>query len=208
MKLKEPTHICKICFKEIKIHSLYTFSVQKSCICDECRRLLEPKFVKFSIGSYKGVSIYEYNQKIKQLIYQFKGCYDIELAEIFLEPFLNYYKVHFYGYLIIPVPSFKQDNEIRGFNHVIEIFKKLNLPIIEAIEKTEKYKQSDHTFKERLQVSKYIKLSCLENIRNKKILLVDDIYTTGSTLRSIVALLEPLGLKDLKILVVAKTVLR
>ena len=167
---------------------------------------MHPKFIKFKIDNIKALTLFEYDVYMKDLIYKLKGCYDYELKDIFLEPYKRELSILYKGYTIIPAPSFHQDDINRGFNHVVEIFKSLNLPMIQAFKKIDKFKQADHNFKERKEISKYIKL--IDNIELKnKILLVDDIYTTGSTMKTMITILKNKGIKDIKVLVLCKTVL-
>jgi predicted amidophosphoribosyltransferase len=108
---------------------------------------------------------------------------------------------------MIPAPSYIEDDNRRGFNHVIEIFKSLNLKINEAFVKTEKFKQADNNFHNRKKIKKYIKIK--DNaVFGKKILLVDDIYTTGNTMRTMISLLKERGITDIKVLVLCKTILQ
>lgn len=198
------TETCKICYKEIKTPSIRYFAHRNIHICNDCLNNLKPKFIKFKVNKYSAYSIYEYDEQIKSLLYQFKGCFDIELSPIFLYRFKNILKLMFYQYLIVPIPSDKIADERREFNHVIEMFKCLNLPILKIIEKIDSYKQSDQLKEDRNNIIKHLKLSHIEKIRNKRILLVDDVFTTGNTISAATRLLEEGSPKDIKILVMAK----
>lgn len=165
---------------------------------------LSPKFICFCQGKIKGTAIYEYDEQIQSMLYQFKGCYDIELREVFLNPYITELKLKYHNYVIVPIPSFISDDKAREFNHVIEMFSFLNLPIIKAIVKLEKYKQSDQKYKDRTNVRKILGLSEIESLKNKKILLVDDVYTTGNTIQASIDLLTSLKPKKIEILVMAK----
>ena len=142
---------------------------------------------------------------MKSLIYQFKGCYDIALSEVFLNQFKRELSILYKGYIVVPVPSYHIEDLKREFNHVIEIFKSLGLPIQRLIEKTENIKQSSFKKNERSNIGKYLKMSNIELIDNKKVLLVDDIHTTGSTIDACLKLIKQGRPKDIKVLVVAKT---
>lgn len=102
------------------------------------------------------------------------------------------------------MPSFYKDDIRREFNHVIEAFDSLKLPYLHLIEKIDEYKQSDQKYKDRTNISKHLKVSDLEKVRNKKILLVDDVVTTGSTLKAAISLIKRGKPKDIKILTIAK----
>lgn len=51
-------------------------------VCDMCFQKYQAKFIEFKIDKVKGIAIYEYDESIRELIYQFKGCYDIELGSL------------------------------------------------------------------------------------------------------------------------------
>ena len=122
--------------------------------------------------------------------------------------FLNYFKDEliskYRGYILVPAPSSELDNKERGFNHVIEIFKVLNLDILPIIKKKTNYKQSDLNKDERSKVIDKLEISNLEKIHNKKVLFVDDISTTGSTLKACLTLIKRGAPKRLHFLIVAK----
>lgn len=166
---------------------------------------MEPKFINFKVENYDAVSIYDYNPFIRKLVYQFKGCFDYELYEVFLNMYYRELKVWFSDYYVIPIPSYIKDDEERGFNHVIETFKCLGLKTLNILTKTEKHKQAISTVNERHEIYKSLALKNRPNLKNKKVLIVDDIYTTGSTMKSAINLIEKLNPKQIKVLVIAKT---
>ena len=199
------TKHCKICFKEIKNDDLSHLFNKDLCICASCQNEFEPLFICFIVDGYNALAIYEYTPFIKKLIYQYKGCYDYELCVTFLSAFIKELSVRYKGHIVIPAPSYLEDNQKRGFNHVIEMFKNMNLPIYQIVEKTARHKQAEKNAKGRKEIGKFLKIKDGFNIKNKKVLIVDDIYTTGSTMRNIINLIEKLNPKTIKILVLAKT---
>ena len=175
-------------------------------MCDNCQRLLEPKFIKFKVDGYDALAIYNYTDYIKNQIYIYKGCFDYEMKDVFLNLFIRELSILYKGYIVVPAPSYIKDDEARGFNHVEEVFKMLNLPMKKALIKTSHFKQAEKGAKKRQQIRKHLALSSGINLENEKVLLVDDIYTTGATLRSAINLLEKLNPKTFKVLVLAKTI--
>ena len=200
-----PTKHCKICFQEIKIFDFCRLFDSKIRICQSCQRELEPKFISFCVDGYNALAIYEYSEFIKKQIYLFKGCFDYEMKDVFLNLFINELKIRYRGYQIIPVPSYKEDDERRGFNHVLEVFKLLGLDMLPIVEKTEHFKQAEHGAKKRKEIHKYLRLTSQKSLAKAKVLIVDDIYTTGSTMKATINLIERLNPKDIKVLVLAKT---
>ena len=86
-----------------------------------------------------------------------------------------------------------------------EIFKNLNLKMIKCIHKTKQVKQADLTTKEREKIGQYLTIDNVD-LKHKKVLLVDDVYTTGSTIKSMIKLVQERGAKKIKVLLMSKTI--
>ena len=205
-KFLNPTLICKNCFKEINEFNLYNLLHKNSVLCKKCLSLMHPKFIKFKIDNIKALTLFEYDVYMKDLIYKLKGCYDYELKDVFIGRFRFFLKIRFNDYTILHVPSYIKDDEDRGFNHVREMFSCLGLDSIDLIEKTTKYKQSDHSGKDRENIKDVLRLKNNQDLSQKKILIVDDVFTTGSTIKNIIKMISPLYPKDIKVLVMSKTI--
>ena len=108
--------------------------------------------------------------------------------------------------MLVPAPSSEIDDLKRGFNHVVSIYENLSLPILTVLKKKNREKQSDKTHKDRLNINKTIYAEKIEQLRNKKVLIVDDIYTTGSTILRCIELVKRVKPKQIKVLVIAKTI--
>ena len=199
------TKYCKICFKEIRINDFSRLFDGDICLCSNCQAELEPEFISFKVNGYKALAIYEYTPYIKNLVYLYKGCYDYELKEVFLNLYFKEIKMRFSGYKIIPIPSYIEDDAKRGFNHVVEAFKNLGLEVLPIVEKTAHFKQAEHKAKKRSEISKYLAIKEPINLKKHRVLLVDDIYTTGSTMKAAINLVERLDPKEIRVLVLAKT---
>lgn len=164
-----------------------------------------PKYIEFNVKTYNALSIYVYDETIKTYLYQLKGCYDIEIYQCFLERYCRELRLLYRNYIVIPVPSSEDDDKIRGFNHVEMIFSILKLPIYKVLHKNGNYKQADHDAEGRKRIKQYLTIDKIPQLKGKKILIVDDVYTTGSTMRACVELVESLCPKQIKILVLSKT---
>lgn len=181
-------------------------NLEEMHICHHCFSKFKPAFKHFKFEGCKALAIYDYDDFIRSLIYQFKTNLDIALGSIFLERYIHL-KYRYLGYKVAIAPSHVSHDFERGFRPVEEIFKVLGLPLIDPFIKTNEVKQVELSVEERKEVSKYIKLKENFNLKNQKILLVDDIMTTGSTLKAMVEILKEENVKKIKILVVAKTTL-
>lgn len=204
-QLNTKTSLCKICFKPINEVNFHTIFNKDTAICHDCLLALQPKFNEFIFEGIKCMNIYYYNEKIQEILYQFKGCKDYELKNIFFDYYKNYLNLKFRGYVKIPAPSSKEGDEERGFNHVVEMFSFLKCKDLRCIHKTKQVKQADLTTKEREQISNFLVIDDVD-LSNKKILLVDDVFTTGSTMRAMINLVKDKGAKEIKILTMSKTI--
>lgn len=203
--LNERTDICKICFNPIEQNSLHSLLYKNPTICHDCLLKLQPVLNSFFIDDVECFHIYFYNEKVQELLYQFKGCKDYELKTIFLEYFRYYLNLKFHNYEIVPAPSNAESDKERGFNHVEEIFGSLRLKINKCIHKTKAVKQADLNTKQRENIEKFLIIDDVD-LRNKKVLLVDDVYTTGSTIRAMIKLVKGKGAKKIKVLLMSKTI--
>ena len=179
---------------------------KNNILCEKCFLELEPKFINFNIMGHKALSVYYYSDHIKELIHTLKACGDYELREVFLNRFLPYLKLRYQGYHMVYVPSHKLANEKRGFNQVEAIFSFLNLPVLDVLFKNQDHHQAEHNSKARLKIDDVLESKDIHIVKNKKILLVDDIFTTGATLRKSISLLNEGQPKTIEVLVVAKTI--
>ena len=174
-------------------------------ICHDCLLKLQPVLETFVFDDVECFHVYFYTEKIQELLYQFKGCRDYELRTIFLEYYAPYLNFKFSGYTIIPAPSYKDSDEERGFNHVVEMFEILKLKMWRCIHKTKAVKQADLTTKERAKIGDVLEIDNVD-LSHSKILLVDDVFTTGSTIKSMIKLCREKGAKKIKVLIMSKTI--
>ena len=202
--LKRETKHCKICFEPFTPNTYSKIGVFEQILCKKCLKKFKHRFIHYQIEGIKALAIYDYDENMRQLIYQFKGCGDYELYPVFLNSIKDELKMMYYSYQIIPIPSYIKDDEKREFNHVREIFSVLGLPILDALEKIDNFKQSDHTANGRKQIKEHLKVRKDIDIRDKKILIVDDISTTGNTLKAAVTLIQKLHPKKIRILTLCK----
>ena len=204
--LKEQIRFCKLCYSTLEVDGITGLLDAKCVLCARCSEKLDPKFETFSIDGVKGVAVYDYDDLVQQLIFQLKHNNDYEIGEIFLSRFRVLLRVLYAGYVLVPAPSYADSDAHRGFNHVEAIFSVIGLPLIRVFAKTTDQKQKELSARERQEISKVIKLGKADELKGKKVLIVDDIKTTGSTIRAMVKLLQGVKLKKLKIMVLSKTI--
>lgn len=173
-------------------------------MCNKCYVALNPIFERFKQSGVDAFALYSYSEQFRSMLFQFKGCFDYELAPLFLERVIVPLRIKYMNYVIVPAPSAKEADEKRGFNHVAEIFKSLNRPILRLIEKTTNVKQSSQGG-ERYKIKNYLKINHGEKLTGKNVLLVDDVRTSGATLNAMINLVKKYRPRRIKILVLSRT---
>lgn len=215
--------VCGICLKK-----------DKNWICDECLNKLNSELKLKKIRIDKNISekiykvvyetnniikifyLFEYKDLIRKKIIEFKFNDKSYLYKTFSNIILKNKKIckllNSYD-IIIPVPMFEKKKSKRGYNQTELISKEIaerldimfNNNILFKIK--ENKTQSLLNYHERKQnvINVYkINDSEMKNVSNKKIILFDDIYTTGFTVKECIKELEKLNPKKIDVLVLAK----
>lgn len=198
------TPFCKICHKRIEQNSLHSFIFAEKTICLRCFKSLHPCRKRTRFGKYRITTFYVYNEAFQSLLYLYKGCGDIELSSVFLERLYPLLRVRYFRHVIVPAPSSQKRIDERGFDHIPLIFSKLGKRIELVIHKTADVKQSDLSKKERRNIGKHLALVPNAVLRGERVLFVDDVMTTGSTVKACLRLLESLHPKSIEVLVLAR----
>lgn len=170
------------------------FKPKGRLLCGNCQRQLVP-------SRHRHV-LHEYNDFFRSLLFSYKAIGDLALAPVFLDGYQDVLKRKYRHYTIVFAPSYKKDDEQRGFMTLPWIFKSLNLPMLQVFYKKVPYKQA--ISKHRETIYHIIALRGTPDIRHKKILLVDDVTTSGHTLEACRRLLLPYHPQKIEILVLAK----
>ena len=154
-------------------------------ICKECEEKI--KQYEINLVQKDKFFIYKYQDIIRNLLLNYKFNDASYLANSFAYLIKNNKKMYsiLKSYdIIIPVPLHKKRFLERGYNQTELIAKKLEIPIeTKCLIKTKNIKpQSTKTAKQRqIDIKNVFAIQNVDKIKNKKILLLDDIYTTGST---------------------------
>ena len=204
---KEGEYICEDCLAIIEILE-YHFcpGCQKRTIngetCPSCKKSTKLNGLYFA-APYQ-------NALVKKMITQFKYEPFIRelkkpLADLIITHFQLCEKIKsdFSDFILAPVPLERKRMKWRGFNQSEEIAKELadylEIPLInDALFKIkETLAQIDLTGEEREENIKGVfSIKNIEKIVRKRILLVDDVYTTGSTMNECARVLKEAGAKE------------
>lgn len=128
-------------------------------------------------------ALYLYDAALKDWMQQYKFYGDYQLRFTFAAE-LKQALADYHGYLVCPIPLADERFATRGFNQVTEMLRAARVSYSELLErKTIAQPQSKKNRHERLLLPQPFSLAVPpEKIKNKKVLLVDDVYTTGRTL--------------------------
>jgi len=146
------------------------------------------------------VSVFKFNPTIQNLIHNFKynefkkiGSFlgDFLVSVLSEKPFIS--NIDY----IIPVPLHPVRKRDRGFNQAgiiaNEIARSLNIPLEEKLVVRRKYTKSQTKLsreERNKNVSKAFAVKNAKVLTNKNVLLIDDVYTTGATLKSVAETLK------------------
>ena len=180
-----------MCFEDNEVSFLRRFDSYDS-LCFSCRKTLRKDKRWIQLDRYRVYGLYLYEGDVRHLLLRYKEHYDQLLAPVFLYEFRMNAYLFYANYSIVCVPSNRNSTRLRGFNTVGDIAHSLNMPIIEGVlMNLAQEKQGLKSFESRLLVGKDLKAENLHLIKGKKIILLDDILTTGSTMKACFDLLSP-----------------
>lgn len=208
--------ICGICEK-----------INKDGLCPKCNlelkkqaevNILQKEEIEENIKKEKYFEelmyIFKYEGQVRKLILDYKFNEKSYLYKTFVNFLLKNEKIfeNIKKYdKIIPVPISKRRNKERGYNQSLliaeEIANKTNLGLVNnCLIKTKNIIEQSKLNKEDRQqnIQGVYSLQNERLITNKKILLVDDIYTTGSTVNECCKILQQANPKTIGVLVLAK----
>ena len=132
--------------------------------------------------------LYHYNDFFKSLLFQYKGLYDHALKDAFLCLYIDELKKQYHDYIVVVAPSSEKDNEVRGFAPTQSIASCFSSHVFNGLYKKERYKQSDLSYAERKDVNQKIGIRDGNMLEGQKVLIFDDVVTSGSTLLTCLSL--------------------
>jgi len=201
------TYFCLACFNQIKLNpNDNCFFCKKPTIqgniCIECKK-----------QTYldKIITATEYTL-VKNLIKKFKYQYIKELNEPLSQLLIESIKEISKNVIIIPIPLHKIRQRKRGFNQAEllakNVSKYFNVPMYVNILKRNKHTEPQanikNTEKRKENLKNVFEIENKELIKNKTIIIIDDVITTGATIIQAAKILEENKAKEIYGLMVAK----
>ncbi len=199
----------------------FNCGTEGSYLCQDCQAMLEISGFHQKYSTQNIDDLYfplsHQNPLIKNLIHNFKTAPFVkDLAETLSYLIISHFelldnKPDFSDFIIVPLPLTRKRHKWRGFNQAEEIgkvlarFFKINL-ISDCLMKTKEtlpqIKVTEDRRKENVRNAFEVKNKDL--IRNKNILLVDDVYLTGSTMEECAKVLKESRAKEIVGIVIAR----
>lgn len=183
---KEQT-ICTTCRAQFK-------TIENGCrICgaintDICAECISWEDTEFRGAIDSGICLYVYNPAMKEYFHQFKFLQDIVLAEVFAEELAKVVKKT--KAVVVPIPMNPMKLKVRTFAQVDSMLDAGGVNYVHLLTKKEQV-QGEKTKEERMNTRELFALNGQPVPKN--IVLVDDMYTTGTTLRLAAKLLKEAG---------------
>lgn len=203
--------LCSCCSLKIKIND--------TAFCPVCSRRLpenkktchqESSFILAAAGFYGDETL---DTLIALLKYRKIKTAALPLGEILTRYLIRNLKLEIRNWVLIPVPLHWRKEKERGFNQAGLIAdclsKNIGLPVIKNALKRTKNTASQVELKDK-EKREFNVQNCFvvlkpELLSGKNIILLDDVFTTGATMREAAAIIKKAGAKKIIGLVVAKT---
>ena len=212
---------CLLCWQTMK--TVLTFSSilllrnDDSCLCSDCDSTFErigeehcPNCMKIGLSTNcqdcqlwckEGIevshsAIFTYNHAMKDFFSRYKFDGDFLLRKVF-SSFLSEELKKYKEYQFVVIPLSKERYADRGFNQVEGLVEAAGFKYLDLLDKREERASYSKSRSERLATELPFFIKSGVTIP-KKILLIDDIYTTGTTINRVKKLLEEAGAEDVK----------
>ena len=205
------------------LFSKFCFSYQRegSYLCQDCQSIIgvlrsHQNYSRGNLSDLYWATPYQ-SSLVRNLIHSFKyEPFIKELAKPLSLLIINHFQLiekqpDFSDFILIPVPLHQKRLKWRGFNQAKELgnqlSKFLNLPLYsDCLVKTKttipqmelpKKKRKENVLGAFLVQNK-------QNVKRKKVLLIDDIFTTGATMEEAARVLREAGVREVIGVVVAR----
>lgn len=189
---------CQICGRPFKY---LEGKFRSGDLCHDCFRWEE--VVEWQGLIERNHSLFLYNDFLKEVLAKFKFRGDYVLIKVFAETFKKELE-KIQADLIVPIPLSDQRLYERGFNQAAALICESGLSSTELLTRVHSEKQSKKSRTDRIHIPQVFDIKPGTNIQNKSVVLVDDIYTTGSTLRHAAKLLKGAGAANIQSVTLAR----
>lgn len=146
----------------------------------------------YTYDSMRAVTVYD--GSMRRMMLRYKEYNKARLGEYFASLLVDEVRST-EADVIAYVPSGSAIEGVRGFSHVGVIADLVSaetgIPVVDVLHRSGKAKQSRRSAKERIkEIKREYTLTDREPVKGKRVVLIDDIYTTGSTVEVCTKLLK------------------
>ena len=189
---------CEKPFMELKKHPTCLECgrlMTKVEVCPDCQKWHQEK----SAVWLKNTALYAYDEAGRKFMELFKFVGDTRVTVLVIkelrQELLKYQKM---GFALCPLPSSESSLKKREFETIPTLLKQCQIPTVSLLEHIGRgKKQSEKTRQERLQLKQPFRVK--EGVViPKKVLLVDDVYTTGATIHLAAKALKEMGVEEVE----------
>ncbi|TMN23782.1 ComF family protein [Lentibacillus cibarius] len=197
IKLAEPKQLCSTCENELAImegnRCVKCSRMSERDVCPDCEHW-EMRWHPWEDPLACNISVFQYNEWIKGMVTRWKYRGDYCLGKAFQVYYHRTFKEHFSFLprrtIVVPIPLSDERLRERGFNQAEMLAECLPGNLCQVLTRTHSEKQSQKTKVQRITGRNPFKLT---KAINNPVILADDIYTTGATLRHAASLLKQSG---------------
>ena len=140
---------------------------------------------------------------MKEMIAKYKYRGDYALAEVFSFYLKDLLQKLDYD-LVTVIPLSEERLKERGFNQAQALLDVANIECTQLLTRIHTEKQSKKSRQERISLPQVFQVMDASIIQGKRIIIVDDIYTTGSTLRHAAKALKLAGASKIQSVTIAR----
>lgn len=216
--------LCTDCY-----HDLPFFPIDNANFCPKCGEKSQNHELCDYCLTYQTdfdytIPTFLYEFPLKSMIPEFKYAKNLVTGSILghlMSDFINqYYKNHqdkCFPDLMIPLPLHDKKLKSRGFNQSLELARilknRLKIPLYSdiCVREVQTQVQASLNFEGRLKnVENAFKIveSKKNCVQNQRVVLVDDVMTTGTTLREVAKILKQAGAKEVVLWVIARALIQ
>lgn len=194
--------LCQTCLSQLE-------PIPVDQACAGCGRLCTERYCSDCLlwqtpPNFKNRAMFRYNDILKQYMSQYKFYGDFRLRSVF-QTQVKREVDRFDADLVIPIPVDAATRQQRGFNQVSGLLEKVDtIDGLATRERAKQQPQSEKNRQQRLQTKQPFVINLAnEELNKKSVLIVDDIYTTGRTIRHAATLLINAGASEVRGLTLA-----
>jgi competence protein ComFC len=195
--------LCQTCGRDLQLLQPLFY---KNHTCLDC---LKWKEIEWGKGLIRNRSLYTYNEFLKEVMAKYKFRGDALMIEAFRPALRLAFRRWYPNSVAVPIPLSNNRLKERTLNQSHLMATCMTTKVVHAlIREGEASKQSKKSRQERLDIGNnpFKALPELKaSIQGKSVVLIDDIYTTGVTLRLAALALQWLGPKSISSLTLARS---